>query len=271
MTESSPTDVVTVSTDAGVAIVTLNRPDRLNSVTPAMARSYVAVLRELDDEPSVRVIVVTGAGRAFCAGADLAELSKGADHLDEHYASPLMAPDAAVHLRKPVITAINGPVAGLGFAYVLASDIRFVDPSASMQTSFAKLGLVAEYGLAWMLPRIVGTSRATELLLSSRVVNAVEAERIGLVHAISAPGAVVAEAVAYAQVLIANCSPHSWAAVKQQVLADGSRSFGESVTASYALMRESFRGHDVAEALAARAQKRAPEFDDLPRRPEVQA
>lgn len=259
------------TTADGVGIVTLNRPDRLNSVTPTMAAAYVDALLALDDDPSVRVVVVTGAGRAFCAGAELAELTKGAEHLDEHFASPSVAPDTALRVRKPVVAAVNGPVAGLGFAYLLACDIRLVDPAATMQTSFAKLGLVAEYGLAWLLPRVVGTSRATELLMSSRPLGADEAERIGLAHAVTAPGAALEEALAYARSLIATCSPTSWAVVKRQLLADGARSYEESLTASYALMRESFRGPDVAEALDARKHKRAPRFTAVGPRPPVRA
>jgi enoyl-CoA hydratase/carnithine racemase len=253
----------------GVATVTFNRPDRLNAVTPTMAGAYVDALLQCDDDPAVRVVVVTGAGRAFCAGADLGELSQGADYLDEHFGSPSVAPDTALRVRKPVIAAVNGPVAGLGFAYLLVCDIRLIDPSATLQTSFAKLGLVAEYGLSWLLPRTIGYSRATELLMSSRPIGADEAQRIGLAHAVSAPGTVVDEAVAYARNLIATSSPASWAAVKSQLLTDGARGFDDCLAETYGLMRASFRGPDVAEALAARAEKRAPSFADLPPRPRI--
>jgi enoyl-CoA hydratase/carnithine racemase len=257
------TDEILTSVDSGVAVVTFHRPDRLNAITPTMATAYTTALRSLDQRADVRVIVVTGAGRAFCAGADLAELKKGVGHLDEHFASPAMAPDAALHLRKPVIAAINGPTAGLGFAYALATDIRFVAAGATMTTSFARLGLVAEYGLAWLLPRVVGLSRATELLMSSRTIDADEAVRIGLAHAVTT-GPVLDEAVAYAHELIANCSPASWAVLKGQLLRAGGSDFSEAMTSAYGLMRESFRGPDVAEALAAREQRRPPQFHDLP-------
>lgn len=257
---------VLTDVDAGVAVVTLNRPDRLNAITPTMAVAYTQSLRAMDERSDVRVIVVTGAGRSFCAGADLQELAKGPDHLAEHFASPAMAPDAALHLRKPVIAAINGPVAGLGFAYALATDIRFVAPTAKLTTSFARLGLVAEYGLAWLLPRVVGLSRATELLMSARTLDAQEAVRIGLAHAEST-GPVLDEAVAYARELVATCSPASWAVLKGQLLAAGGSGFDEAMSSAYALMREAFRGPDVAEALAAREQRRAPAFRDLPPTP----
>lgn len=266
--QQSTEDEVLTEVDAGVAVVTLNRPDRLNAVTPTMAVAYTATLRELDERPDVRVIVVTGAGRAFCAGADLKELQKGPDHLAEHFATPAMAPDTALHLRKPVIAAINGPVAGLGFAYALVTDIRFVSATATLTTSFARLGLVAEYGLAWLLPRVVGLSRATELLMSSRSIDAEEAVRIGLAHRVT-EGPVLEEAVAYARELIASCSPASWAVLKGQLLRDGGSSFAEAMSSAYGLMRESFQGPDVTEALAAREQRRAPQFLDLPPTPPV--
>lgn len=266
---SAEASEILVDVSDGVATVTLNRPDRLNAVTPTMATAYADALLRCDDDPAVRIVVVTGAGRAFCAGADLGELAKGPDHLDEHFGRPSAAPDTALRVRKPVIAAVNGPVAGLGFAYLLACDIRLIDPSATMQTSFAKLGLVAEYGLSWLLPRTIGYSRATELLMSSRPIGADEAQRIGLVHAVSEPGAVLAEAVAYAQNLIATCSPASWAVLKSQLLTDGARTFDDCLAATYGLMRESFRGADVAEAIAARSEKRAPSFADLPPRPRV--
>lgn len=269
MPEPAPELLVDVS--ESVATVTFNRPDRLNAVTPTMAAAYVGALLACDDDPAVRAIVVTGAGRAFCAGADLGELAKGAEHLEKHFGNPSVAPDTALRVRKPVIAAVNGPVAGLGLAYLLTCDIRLVDPSATMQTSFAKLGLVAEYGLSWLLPRMVGYSRATELLMSSRPLGADEAHRIGLAHAVSAPGAVVSDAVAYARSLIATCSPASWAVLKEQLLVDGARSFDDCIGATYGLMRESFHGADVAEAIAARAEKRAPRFADLPPRPRLHA
>lgn len=258
-----PPDEILTSVDSGVAVVTLNRPERLNAVTPTMARAYTSALRSLDQQPEVRVIVVTGAGRGFCAGADLQELAKGPDQLAENFASPTMAPDAALHLRKPVICAINGPVAGLGFAYALATDIRFVAEGASMSTTFARLGLVAEYGLSWLLPRVVGLSRATELLLSSRAIDAAEAVRIGLAHAVSS-GSVLDDALAYAREMAASCSPASWAAVKSQLLRDGGTGFEQSMQTAYGLMRESFRGADLAEAMAARAERRPPQFAGLP-------
>lgn len=263
--DAAPPLLTTV--EDGVAIITLNRPERLNSVTPALAEQYAAALRRFDDDADVRVVVVTGAGRAFCAGADLAELDRGVEHLVATFGSTAVAPETALRLRKPVVAAVNGPVAGLGFIYVLACDVRIVDPAATMQTSFAKLGLAAEYGISWLLPRVVGYSRATELLLSSRALGAEEAQRIGLAHAVSAPGESLSEALAYARSLVATGAPSSWAVAKAQLLTDAERGFDESLPETYEHMRAAFRGPDVAEALAARAAKRPPEFAALPPRP----
>ena len=128
-------DEVLVAVEATVATVTLNRPDKLNAVTPAMATAYAQTLRALDDDPDVRVVVVTGAGRGFCAGADLGQLDQGVEHLDRHFASPDAAPDTALRIRKPVVAAVNGPVAGLGFAYLLCCDLRGVATSATLRPS----------------------------------------------------------------------------------------------------------------------------------------
>ena len=140
-----------------------------------------------------------------------------------------------------------------------------------MQTSFAKLGLAAEYGISWLLPRVIGLSRATELLLSSRPLGADEAERIGLAHAVSAPGQSLAEALAYARSLVESCAPSSWAVAKSQLLADAGRGFDEGLADAYRHMRAAFRGPDVAEALVARTEKRAPRFPALPPRPPLSA
>ncbi len=265
MNEAVPPLLTTV--EDGVATITFNRPDRLNAVTAALAEQYAATLLRFDDDPEVRVVVVTGAGRAFCAGADLVELERGVEHLVATFGTVSVAPETALRVRKPVIAAVNGPVAGLGFVYLLACDVRIVDPGATMQTSFAKLGLAAEYGISWLLPRVIGLSRATELLLSSRPLGADEAERIGLAHAVSAPGESLAEARAYARSLVETCAPSSWALAKSQLLADAGRGFDESLPETYRHMRAAFRGPDLAEALVARGEKRAAQFPSLPSRP----
>src|SRR3954447_9121719 len=174
-------DTILVERADGVATITLNRPDRLNALTPEMQQGYVDALTELDHDTDVRVIVVTGAGRGFCSGADLGALADiGQVIAEKPDASKL--PTVALHIRKPIVAAVNGPVAGIGFALMLATDVRFIAAEARVSTTFARLGLVAEYGLSWLLPRVVGAGRAVELLMSGRIIDSDEALRIGLVH-----------------------------------------------------------------------------------------
>jgi len=131
--------------DGAVAIVTLNRPDRLNALLPGMGRAYAQALRRAEADPQVRAIVVTGAGRGFCAGADLSVLAQGPDalmgYLEEERLEDL--PTVALHIAKPVVTAINGPCAGIGLVLAVAADVRFAAPAATLSTSFSRLGLVA--------------------------------------------------------------------------------------------------------------------------------
>lgn len=250
---------VVVGREGGVAVVTLNRPEKLNALTPQMQRRYAAVLGELDADPAVRVVVVTGAGRGFCSGADLGILADTGQRTT-------LAPDASVlptvalDISKPVVAAVNGPVAGIGFALMLACDVRFFADGARVGTTFARLGLVAEYGLSWLLPRVVGTGRALELLMSGRAVDAGEALRIGLAHEVVSGRPVLERALEWARDVAVRCSPRSLAAIKGQVYGDLGASRGEAQSRALALMAESFGWGDLAEALAARREGRDPVF-----------
>jgi enoyl-CoA hydratase/carnithine racemase len=255
-------DTVLVAEDRGVVTVTLNRPHTLNALTADMQRRYVEVLRAADADPSVRVIVVTGAGRGFCSGADLSGLADtGA--LREKVADTSALPTAALDVRKPVVAAVNGPVAGMGFALMMSCDVRFLAEGARIGTTFARLGLVAEYGLAWLLPRAIGRGRALELLLSGRILDSDEALRLGVVEEVVAGQPVVDRALAWARDVADNCSPRALAQIKQQVYVDATATFGESMSRSLAGMQGSFRWPDLPEALAARADKRPPRFQGL--------
>ncbi|MFE4963745.1 enoyl-CoA hydratase-related protein [Streptomyces sp. NPDC056660] len=258
--EPPPDGAVLVKHEDAVAVITLNRPHALNAITRDMASSYAHALRTADTDPRVRAIVVTGAGRGFCAGADLGVLNQGAEAIRAFVPPERDLPDLALRLTKPVIAAVNGPVAGIGFAYMLGSDIRYAARGASISTTFARLGLVAEYGLSWLLPRLVGTPWALELLLSGRTLDADEAARIGLVHHVTEPGEALAAALVYAKDLAANCAPSSLAAIKSQVYGDQDRTRQEALARTLKLMDASFDGPDLAEALAARRERRAPVF-----------
>lgn len=257
---------ILVGKAGAIATVTLNRPERLNAVTPQMQADYVAALRGLDADPAVRVIVLTGAGRGFCSGADLSNLSAGAAALQGYAPSLDSLPTVALEVRKPMVAAVNGPVAGIGFAFMLACDVRFVTEDATITTSFARLGLVAEYGLAWLLPRVVGTARAAELLLSGRTITADEAVRIGLAHAVTPPGEALPTALNWARDVAAHCSPRSLATIKKQLYEDPDLPREEALKRAVHLMRESFEWPDLTEAMSARGEKRPPAFPPLPAR-----
>ncbi|GAA4871921.1 enoyl-CoA hydratase-related protein [Pseudonocardia benzenivorans] len=254
-------DTVLAQRHGGVLLLTLNRPSRLNAWNAELERRYLELLAGAEADPDVRAIVLTGAGRGFCAGADLDEL-RGVDTLDpaDLDGRRLVLPT----LRTPLIAAINGAAAGLGLVVALSADVRFCVPEAKLTTAFARRGLIAEYGVAWVLPRLVGTSRALDLLLSGRVVRGEEAARIGLVDHLATPATLVDAALAYAADLAENCSPTSMAIMKDQVRAALDEPFDVSLDRSDVLMREAFRRTDLKEGVAAHLEKRAPRFAPLP-------
>jgi enoyl-CoA hydratase/carnithine racemase len=265
MTTPSVEDVeqtVLVDVDSdGVATVTLNRPEKLNAMTAAMQVRYVTLLGELDRDPAVRAIVVTGAGRGFCAGADLGMLG-GITSTNLTPEGVLL--DSPARLNTPVIAAVNGAVAGMGFSYLLMADVRYASSTARIGSTFARLGLVAEWGSASLLPAIVGASAAADLLLTGRIVDAAEALSIGLVNKVLEPEELMPAALAWAKDVAVNTSPSSTASIKSQLreaqLVPPEEAFANSIE----LMLESFHWPDLAEALAARAEKRPPLFGPAP-------
>lgn len=259
----SAEDTVRYEVADGIATVTLNRPETLNAITPDMGRRYVDLLRQADADPDVRAIVVTGAGRGFCSGADLRLLAEGADALEAYAAAGQEElATVALSIGTPVVAAVNGPCAGLGFVLAIANDVRFAGPEASFSVTFPRLGLVAEYGSAWLLPRLVGMPRATDLLLSGRRIGADEAARIGLVLE-SVPDALAA-ATAWAREVADSCSPKAVATIKGQLRAAQAASLDDAVLTALDLMRASFRWPDLAEALTARMEGRPPRFPSHP-------
>ena len=217
-----------------VATVTLHRPERLNAWTGRMHAEYRALLERASADPAVRVIVVTGSGRGFCAGADARALeghvARGAydDGLGDGVARPGYGvrpefdADFAYHfgIPKPVIAAVNGPAAGVGLVLACYCDLRFAAHGAKLTTSHGRLGLPAEYGLSWLLPRLIGVTRAADLLLSSRVVLAEEAEQLGLVNRALPADDLLPHTYAYARQLATEIAPSSLAATKLQLYRD---------------------------------------------------
>ncbi len=254
--------VVRYEVEDRVALVTLDRPDRLNAVTREMGQQYAAALDRAGADPEVRAVVVTGAGRGFCAGADM-DLLQGIGTTGEG-ASDVLRPSLSLEptVPKPVIAAVNGAAAGLGFVRALLCDVRFASHEAKFTTAFARRGLVAEHGISWVLPRVVGFSRAVDLLLSARTIDAAEAQRIGLVdHLVEHD--VVAAAVAYAKELATWCSPTAMAHMKVQVWRDAGDHVGPALERATDLMAASFDWPDVAEGVQSWMEQRTPDWPPL--------
>jgi enoyl-CoA hydratase/carnithine racemase len=249
----------------GVATITLNRPERLNAWTQELERDYFAALAECAAAQDVRVVVVTGAGRGFCAGADMQELQTlGEDGVSEdQHNRARTAQTYPLTVPKPIVAAINGPCAGIGLVQALMCDIRFVAEDAKLTTAFARRGLIAEHGISWVLPRLVGPAVALDLLLSGRVVLGGEAAAIGLANAAMPREAVLEHALAYARDLAVNCSPASMATMKRQVYADLERAVPDALDEADRLMLASFQAPDFAEGVTSFLQRREPRFAPL--------
>lgn len=249
--------------DGGVGILTLNRPDRMNAWTGGLEDRYFALLEDFDRSPGVRAIVVTGAGRGFCPGVDLdvlRGLGDGGDNLSAADRKPVTFP---LTVRKPLIGAINGACAGVGLVQALMFDVRFAAAGAKFTFAFARRGLIAEFGSSWLLPRLVGMSRALDLLLSSRTFTAEEALDLGLVNHVVPKDEVLDAAIAYASDLAANCSPTSMAVMKKQLYGHALVGVDAALDESNRLMRESLARSDFEEGVASYAERRPPLFDPL--------
>ncbi len=247
----------------GVATITLNRPDRLNAWTPEMGRAYADALARATADPDVRVLVVTGAGGGFCAGADMGLLESIGGGEAVVGAEAQVLPTATIDVPKPVIAAINGACAGLGMVIALCCDIRFAATGAKFTSAFVRRGLIAEYGSSWLLPRLVGTARALDILLSGRVFLAEEAAAMGLVNRVVPAEDLVAETRAYAQDLAAGCPPGAMAVIKRQVYSHASVPLEEAVEESLRLMEESLATADFQEGVASYVEQRPPRFRPL--------
>jgi enoyl-CoA hydratase/carnithine racemase len=245
--------------EQGVLLITWNRPERNNAWTSVLQHAYLETLIAAANDPQVRVIVVTGAGKTFCPGRDMQVLQAGADGdsgFDPAAGWPLTTPRL---VPKPVIMAVNGACAGLGMVQVASADMVFASTTARFTTSFARRGLTAEYGLAWLLPRLIGTANALDLLLSARLVDAVEAKDMGLVSRLLEPDQLLPVALAYARDLAVNCSPWAMAQIKRQVLADWERPAEEARLHALDLATAA-TPPDLAEGVASFKEKRPPRF-----------
>ena len=269
-----------------IATVTLNRPERLNAWTPVMEREVRAAMTEATADEAVRVIILTGAGRGFCSGADMSGLNQASQStakgssLTERLAATraeayalgpikggLDLPQAFSYrhayfptVPKPIIAALNGPTAGVGLIVSLYADLRFASQTAVFTTAFARRGLVAEHGIDWILPRIVGLPNAIDLLLSARKITAEEALQMGLVNKVFAQESFMSEVCAYALELARMVSPRSMRVMKNQLFRAQNLEFGAALHASIPDVVESLCSEDFKEGVAHFVEKRAPNF-----------
>jgi enoyl-CoA hydratase/carnithine racemase len=242
-----------------VLLLTLDRAERMNGWTEDLEDLYFRHLDEAEDDPEVRAVVLTGAGRAFCAGADFADLEQLTEGIPAGISGK--RPRArAYRFKKPLIAALNGATAGLGLVQALYCDVRFCSEEAKITTAFSRRGLIAEYGLGWLLPRLVGMGMARDLLFSGRVITGAEAGRIGLVEHVTPADRLLDEALAYAEDLAANCSPASLVVIKRQVREALESPFEPAFEQAEALLHESLARPDLAEGLASFIERRPAEF-----------
>jgi enoyl-CoA hydratase/carnithine racemase len=260
-----------------VATVTLNRPDKLNAWTGVMGREVRQAMDEAARDESVRVIILTGAGRGFCAGADMQLLSGIVDagtvrESDERPARSASAADASMRadfrgpyayfptVPKPIIAALNGATAGLGLVIALYCDLRIAADAAVFTTAFSRRGLIAEHGVSWMLPRLVGLQHGLDLLLSARKISAAEALAMGLVSQVRPAATLMDDVRAYARDLADLVSPRSIRVMKRQIWEAQFQSLAEATAVAGEEMTRSFTSEDFKEGVAHFVEKRPPRF-----------
>ncbi len=262
--------------DDPVAVITMNRPDALNALTRRMLAELSHALAAAEQDERVVGIILTGAGRGFCAGMDMNALNDmatqgggAAEDLSALEARPgdsAMGPDFQVSygfmlaIKKPIIAAVNGACAGLGFVFALLSDLRFVERQAKFTAAFSQRGLVAEHGSSWLLPRLIGPGRALDLLWSSRKFDGEEAHRLGLAERLCEAGESVEAARSYIRELAATASPTSLKMMKAQVYRHLNMSLGDAMKESNAWMEESLVRDDFREGVRSFIERRPPEF-----------
>jgi enoyl-CoA hydratase/carnithine racemase len=258
------------------ATIKLNRPDRLNAWTDRMADEVRHAVAQAESDENVVVIVITGEGRGFCAGADLKGLSDistgsatrsetdadlaadpGDPEMDEGFRATYTY---LMSVRKPIIAAINGPCAGMAVPIALSTDIRFASDKAVFTTAFARRGLIAEWGINWLLPRIVGTAHALDLIMSGRKIDAAEAERMGLVNKVIPHDELMKHVYDYAREMAENCSPASMQVMKRQVYEGLLEPLSESHAKAISQMFASFKRADFAEGVQSFLKRRRPRF-----------
>jgi enoyl-CoA hydratase/carnithine racemase len=266
--EAAPATHIQYEADPPVVVVRLDRPEKLNAFTFAMVRDLRRTVDRAAADPAVAGIVVTGAGRAFCAGLDAGDLARsaaGTAPVDDTVPDPDELPALFSYLLrvpKPVVAAVNGVAAGGGMVLAMMCDLRFGAETASFTTAFSRRGLVAEHLTSWLLPRQVGTSAALDLLWSARRIDSAEAFRLGLLDRLVPGDQVVEAAVAYVRDLAANVSPRSVAVMKAQVYRHWALALAEAASDADHLTAEALRHPDAAEGVASFVERRPPRFEE---------
>lgn len=260
--------------DNQIATITLNRPHRMNAWTGRMHTEYRYVLEQANEDADVRAIVVTGSGRGFCVGADNQALE---GHVEKGGYDPgtpdkLAEPGMGVRpefdasfayhfgLTKPVIAAINGPAAGVGLVLACYADIRFAVPDVKFTTAHGKLNFPAEYGLSWLLPRMIGLTSANDLLLTSRIFTSNEAFEMGMINRLIEPDQLMPETMSYVTNMIETVSPGSLRETKLQIYSDLHRDAASAVKDSEQILERMSREADYKEGVEAYLQKRKPNW-----------
>ena len=262
-------------------VITINRPDKLNAWTPTMGNEVKNAIEVAGQDKECRCIIVTGSGRGFCAGADMGGLKNRADgsgakpievdmEIKPYKADKGLGPDIIddfegrfaymYNCPKPIIAMVNGACAGIGLIFTLYADLRFVNQDAKLTTAFASRGLIAEHGIAWMLPRLIGEANALDLLLTARIIKGDEAASMGLANK-SLPTEELANYVNdYAENIALKASPRSLAIMKRQIRASYSQTFIKSLEEANEQMFASFEEFDFKEGVNSFMEKRPPKF-----------
>jgi enoyl-CoA hydratase/carnithine racemase len=262
----------------GVAIIAFNRPEKLNALTPDMLKSFFEHVDQAAVDPSVRVILVTGEGRGFSAGLDLSVIGTGVsktttltppEPVSKQWGDDI-GPDlsryfgngwkALITSRKPTIAAVNGAAFGWGFILSLHCDIRFAGESALFNATFARLGVPAEKGIGWLLPRLIGIARAADLLYTARRFDGREAERLGLVNQCLPDAELMPHALQYAKQIAQNAAPRSLAAMKAQIWSAGDDCYDQAFQAADREQDLAVQTQDFLEGIGSLREKRSPQF-----------
>lgn len=247
-----------------IATITLNRPEVMNALGGAMREDLLARLQQAEQEPAVRCVIVTGAGNAFCAGGDIANMTEMQSKNDASILQQRMTLGGKVvqfirHMSKPVIAAINGAAAGAGMNLALACDIRYGSDQARFAESFVKIGLVPDWGGHYLLTQLVGTSRAMELIMTGDRIDAEEAFRLGIINRVFPHETFQEEVRAFAKRLAAG-PPETLAQIKRGVYVGATGTLAETLAHEEQAQSRVFLSNDAREGMRAFLEKRPPRF-----------